>query len=97
MSVQAGTLCRPTGWTVVPTRARIDGKQSDCFRILSVGKAPLKVEKLDAVLTIANPRLSKATLLDINGMATPTPVGITGAEEKTTVQLPANTVYLVLQ
>jgi hypothetical protein len=95
--VQAGTLCRPTGWTVMPTRARIDGKQSDCFRILSVGQPPLQVENLQAVLTIANSRLTKATLLDVNGMATPTPVDLTRTEGKATIRLPANTVYLLLQ
>ena len=36
--LQVGTVCRPTGWTVVPTRARINGKQSDCFRIISGAK-----------------------------------------------------------
>ena len=77
--------------------ARIDGKQSDCFRILSVGKAPLQVENIEAALTIANPRLSKATLLDINGMATSTPVDLQQAAGKATIRLPANTVYLVLQ
>ena len=95
--VQAGTLCRPTGWTVVPTRARIDGKQSDCFRILSVGKEPLQVENIEAVLTVSNPRLSKATLLDINGMATATPVDIRQAEGKTTVRLPNSAIYLMLE
>lgn len=95
--VQTGTLCRPSGWTVVPTRARIDGKQSDCFRILSVGKPPLQVETVEVVLTIANPQLSKATLLDINGMATTTPVDFRRAEGKATIRLPANTIYLVLQ
>ena len=82
---------------MVPTRARIDGEQSDCFRILSVVKPPLQVENLDAALTIANPRLSKVTLLDINGMATSTPVHVTQTEGKLTIQLPANTVYLLLQ
>ena len=38
--VQVGTVCRPTGWTAVPTRARINGKQSDCFRILSGARCP---------------------------------------------------------
>ncbi len=90
------TLCRPTGWTVVPTRARFDGQQSECFRILSVGKPPLQVENLDAALTIANPRLSKATLLDINGMATSTSVDIKSAKGRVALALPSNTVYLVL-
>jgi hypothetical protein len=95
--VQAGTLARPTGWSVVPARARIDGKQGDCFRILDGGKMPFQVENLDATVTIANPRLSKATLLDINGMATTTPVEVRRADGKGTVLLPANTIYLVLE
>ncbi len=95
--VQAGTLARPTGWRVMPFRARIDGKQGDCFRILDNGKMPFQVENLQATVTIANPRLSKATLLDINGMATQTPVELKHSGSKATVVLPANTIYLVLQ
>ena len=40
--------------------------------------------------------LTKAVLLDINGMATPTPVEVRRAGGKLTVDLPANTMYLVL-
>ncbi len=80
-----------------PARARIDGKQGDCFRILDGGKMPFQVENLDATVTIANPRLSKATLLDINGMATTTPVEVRRADGKATVLLPANTIYVVLE
>ena len=69
----------------MPFRARIDGKQGDCFRILDNGKMPLQVENLDATVTIANPRLSKATLLDINGMATATPVEFKQVGGKATV------------
>jgi hypothetical protein len=36
-------------------------------------------------------------LLDLNGLATPTPVEIKQVAGKATVVLPANTVYLVLQ
>lgn len=95
--VQVGTVCRPTGWTAMPTRARINGKQSDCLRILSVGKAPFQVENTEATITVANGRLTKAVLLDLNGLATPTPVEIKQVAGKATVVLPANTVYLVLQ
>lgn len=95
--VQAGTLCRLTGWTGMPTRARADGKQADCFRVLSVGKAPLQVENAEATVTVTNPRLAKATLLDVNGMATQTPVEVKQADGKATVVLPANTMYLVLR
>jgi hypothetical protein len=95
--IQVGTICRPTGWTATPTRARIDGKQSDCFRILSAGKAPFQVENTEATITVANGRLTKAVLLDINGMATPTPVEVKQAGNKATVVLPTNAMYVVLQ
>jgi hypothetical protein len=94
--VQAGTVCRPTGWTAVPTRARIDGKQSDCFRIISAGKAPFQVENADATVAVANSHVTKAVLLDVNGMATPAPVELKQTEGRATVVLPANTMYLVL-
>ncbi|MGA2616114.1 MAG: hypothetical protein ABSF26_00810 [Thermoguttaceae bacterium] len=94
--VQVGTACRPTGWTAMPTRARIDGKQSDCFRILSAGKAPFQVENTEATVTVANPGLTKAVLLDANGMATPAAVEIKQADGKVTVVLPADTMYLIL-
>jgi len=94
--VQAGTVCRPTGWVAVPTRARINGKQSDCFRILSAGKAPFQVENTQATVTVANPGLTKAVLLDINGMATPTPVEVKQAGGRMTVVLPPQAMYVVL-
>ena len=94
--VQVGTTCRPTGWTTVPARARINGKQSDCFRIISRGKDQLQVENTEVTVSVANPHLSKATLLDINGMATPAMVDVTRAAGKVAVVLPANTMYLVL-
>ncbi len=94
--VQAGTVCRPTGWSAVPTRARIDGKQSDCFRIISAGKAPFQVENTEATVAVANPRLTKAVLLDANGMATPAAVEMKRAGGKVTVVLPADTMYLIL-
>jgi hypothetical protein len=94
--VQAGTVCRPTGWTAVPTRARIDGKQRDCFRILSAGKAPFQVENTDATITVANPRLTKAVLLDVNGMATQTPVEVKLADGKLSATLPPSAMYVVL-
>jgi hypothetical protein len=94
--VQVGTVCRPTGWTAVPTRARINGKQSDCFRILSVGKMPLQVENVDATVAVANPQLTRAILLDVNGMATQTPVEVKRMDGKVAVALPPNAMYVVL-
>ena len=43
------------GWTTVPARARINGKQSDCFRIISRGKDQFQVENTDVTISVANP------------------------------------------
>lgn len=94
--VQVGTVCRPTGWTAVPTRARINGKQTDCFRVLSGGNLPLQVENTDATVTVANTSLVKAVLLDANGMATKTPVGVMRKGAKFSVALPPKAMYVVL-
>ena len=94
--VQVGTLARPTGWTVRPARVRFEGKQADAWYILSTGKAPWQVERADATVTVANPRLTKATLLDMNGMPTPTRIELTANEGRVSVTLPTNTLYLVL-
>lgn len=41
-------------------------------------------------------KLTKAVLLDINGMATETPVTVKLADGKLTVELPSQTTYVVL-
>ena len=94
--IQVGTLSRPTGWTSRADRLFIDKTPTDCRRIITTGKAPWLVENVDATVTVANPKLTKATLLDINGMATPQAVEARRADGKVTVVLPPNTLYLVL-
>jgi hypothetical protein len=80
----------------VPTRARINGRQGDCFRIISGGKMPLQVEKTDATVTVANPLLSKAVVLDANGMATSTSLEVKRLGGKVSVTLPSIAMYVVL-
>jgi hypothetical protein len=94
--IQVGTLSRPTGWTSRADRLFIDKTPTDCRRIVSTGKAPWLVENIDATVTVANPRLTRATLLDVNGMATPQAVKERQADGRITVLLPPNTLYLVL-
>ncbi len=57
---------------------------------------PFRVENTRATITVANPGLAEAVLLDINGMATPAPVETRRADGKLTVTLPADTIYLIL-
>ena len=60
-------------------------------------KSQLQVENTDVTVSVANPRITKAVLLDINGMATQTPVELKQSGGKATVVLPANSMYVVLQ
>ena len=60
------------------------------------GKPPLQVENLQATITVANPRLTKAVLLDVNGMATRTPVEVKLVDGKLSATLPPNAMYVVL-
>ena len=93
--VQVGTLSRTTGWTSRADRLLINNTPTDCRRIISTGKAPWLVENTDASVTVANPKLTTATLLDCNGMAV-SKVETRKADGKITVVLPPNTLYLVL-
>jgi hypothetical protein len=95
--VQVGTTCRPTGWKVLPTGVRYEGKQVPAWRILNVGSLPFQVENAAGTVTVANKALTKALLLDANGMRTDTAVQAVAADGKLTVTLPANAMYLVLE
>ena len=75
---------------------KADGELTDGFRILTVGKAPWQVENTDVRVTVRNAKLTKAVLLDINGMATQTPVELKVADGAATVTLPPTTMYLIL-
>jgi hypothetical protein len=95
--VQIGTLARPSGWVARPARVKQGNEWIDCFRIVSRGEAPWLVENAVGTLTIDNPRLTHATVLDANGMATDTTVPLQSANGRTTLTLPAHTLYVVLQ
>ncbi len=65
--VQVGTVARPTGWLV--TQAEDADDADNAYRVEAFGNAPWQVEKAsNLTVSIANPDLSKATVLDPNGM-----------------------------
>ncbi|MGD0090417.1 MAG: hypothetical protein ABSE73_10905 [Planctomycetota bacterium] len=97
--VQVGTTCRPSGWKVMPTGVKYEGKQVPAYRILATGegKLPFQVENAAGTVTVANKALTKAVLLDVNGMPTDSAVQAIAADGKLAVTLPANAMYLVLE
>ena len=67
--VQITTRNEPYGWKASPTRFTLDGKtkkQADGFRIDAVGGFPWMIADNDMRLTLANPGLRSARILDEN-------------------------------
>jgi hypothetical protein len=94
--VQAGTTARLTGWKTKPAQFKGDGKQEfQGYEILATGQPPWRIVNTDVTLTVNNPRLQTATLLDTSGYVLQKAAG-EQADGKFTIKLPANTLYLVL-
>ncbi|NLF41026.1 hypothetical protein GX586_16405, partial [bacterium] len=66
--------------------------------ILDTGKPPYRIINTRAAITIRNPALTKATLLDVAGYPA-RPVTVQRNEENGTlsVELPLNTMYLTIE
>ena len=94
--VQVGTIARLTGWTVKDASFEYGGDIREGKRIVYAGKPPWRMAHTHATITISNPNLSEATLLDEAGYARrDVPVRREGG--RLSVELPENTMYLVLQ
>jgi len=94
--VQVGTTARPSGWQVREATRDQKGKQVHGQEIVNTGKLPIQIANTDVTLTIANPSLVKATLLDTAGYAAG-PVTLTRAATGVTLKLPANAMYVVIE
>jgi hypothetical protein len=94
--LQYGTRSRPTGWAERP--ATIDlgqGKSTPGFELVSFGKAPWQVAKADLEITLRNPSIKKATVLDMNGNALRS-VPLARTNGAVTLKFPADAMYVVL-
>jgi hypothetical protein len=95
--VQVGTVVRPTGWQEKDATFEGDDKKPiQGKQIVAVGKSPFQITNADATVTVTNPLLKSATLLDANGMKVRA-VAATRKGAAFTVKLPANAMYVVLQ
>jgi hypothetical protein len=94
--VQVGTTMRPSEWRVVPEKFKADDQNFDGYRIITTGKPPLRIANTEATLTVTNPNLTKAVLLNPSGYADKD-VPVQTAGGKLTIKLPANTMYLIIR
>ncbi|NOY79602.1 MAG: hypothetical protein GXP31_01225 [Kiritimatiellaeota bacterium] len=90
--VQVGMPCRPTGWRTRP------GAGKGVKVILDYGRAPWRIVQPDVQLRIANPALTRARVLDPNGMPTRSvslkPVDPGG--ERLGLTFPRDALYVIL-
>jgi hypothetical protein len=94
--VQATTQCRPTGWREKPVTIRVKEGNFPGFEVVNFGKAPWQVTRAHLTLTISNPGLSKATVLDANGNA----AGEAKLErrgDEVEFRFPEDALYVILQ
>ncbi|MGB2819576.1 MAG: hypothetical protein WBF17_01240 [Phycisphaerae bacterium] len=90
--VQVGTIQRPTGWQTRPVK--VGGQDGE--EIVSFGKAPWQIVKGDVTVTIRNPGLQTAVVLDANGMSAGT-VPLEAAAGGRTFKFPPDAMYVVLE
>ncbi|MCB1062629.1 MAG: hypothetical protein KDN20_06890 [Verrucomicrobiae bacterium] len=98
--IQCGTAARLTGWRTEDA-VETFGKGDDAYevhgeRILTIGGPPWRVENTYANIKIANPRLTKATLLDVNGYPVREIVTTRNAEVLE-IPLPRNAMYVIVE
>jgi hypothetical protein len=95
---QFATQSRPTGWRQTPVQL---GSQSDAsapqrFRVDDVGSAPWRVVSAQTLIDVANPGLTRATVLDMNGRAIDD-LGITRSPSGISFAFPTNAMYVLLR
>ncbi len=95
--VQYGTQSRPTHWQEKPTRLSLDGGVTvDGMTLTSHGQAPWQVIKGQLQVSINNPALSRASVLDMNGMVIDT-LPLQRSATQVSFRFPDSAMYVVLQ
>jgi hypothetical protein len=100
MLIQVGTTARLTGWATRPEKFHADGgdrgQELDGEVIVNTGSPPWRIDNTRATITIKNATAAKATRLDPNGYAAGD-VALKREGDSVTVELPGDTMYLLLR
>lgn len=95
--LQYATQSRPQGWSEQASRIRLDdGSEVPGFTVTSFGQAPWMVQNARLDVTIHNPALRTARVLDMNGMPVQT-LALQRSSQGVSLRFPANAMYVVLQ
>ena len=94
--VQVGTTARASGWVVRPRAIDNDGAVVDGLQILRQGSAPWLIANTTASVAIRNPALTRATVLDHNGMQRGAVTPLRRVGGTAICDLPADALYTIL-
>ncbi len=94
--VQVGTVARLTGWETEPATFERGDAVVEGLRIERTGMPPWRIKNTRAAVSIANPNLSRATLLDADGYPD-RQVSVSTEDGRLSVELPEDTMYMVLE
>ncbi|WOD38422.1 hypothetical protein [Nodosilinea sp. E11] len=95
--LQVGTTARPTGWSQTPVQwQEDDGTTHRGYEVTDYGKAPWQISNADVNLTLRNPAITEAQVLDMNGMSQ----GLATLQrhpEGVTIAMPTQAKYVMLK
>ena len=94
--VQVGTRSRPDGWKETPVTIEVKEGKFSGYRVDSYGKAPWQVVRADVEVSVRNSRLSRGTVLDMNGMAVGK-ASVTRIPDGVRLAFPQDAMYVVLE
>jgi hypothetical protein len=94
--VQLGAVVRPTGWAQEATSIKDHDKSIQGWKITNTGKMPWQVQKNRGNISVRNPGLTKATVLDAAGYPVSTISG-TKSGGIFSIQLPEEAMYVILE
>jgi len=94
--VQIGTVARPTDWQDTLVEANVADPRGAKRKVVSTGKNPWQIQRSSITLTVRNPNLKSAVILDANGMPVRT-VALTPTKTGVTVALPPDALYVILK
>jgi hypothetical protein len=94
--VQVGTRERPTDWKTRPVEVKAGDALKPGEKVVSFGKAPWRIAVADVTVRIGNAALSRARVLDVNGMPV-SELPLRDEAGQKVLRFPEDALYVVLE
>jgi hypothetical protein len=94
--IQIGTIFLPTNWSDTAAEFTVNKKKVSGLVINDVGTMPWQGQNVNATISIKNPKLTKATLLNAAGYAIEA-LKIEKSDKGIQLVLPANAMYVIVE